>query len=84
MTKEAMEHLADLKLHQEELEAERERLLHQEKRLDEEIQLLEEALKKKRKLTPCDCCNKRAELTQHYDNYYEMDLMFCQDCLNQK
>ena len=43
-----MEHLADLKLHQEELEAEKERLLHQEKRLDEEIQLLEEALKKQR------------------------------------
>jgi len=48
MTKEAMEYLADLKLHQEEFERERERLLHQEKRLDEEIQLLEEALKKKR------------------------------------
>ena len=48
MTKEAMEYLAELKLHQVELNAEKERLLHQEKRLDEEIQILEEALKKKR------------------------------------
>ena len=43
-----MEYLAELKLHQVELNAEKERLLHQEKRLDEEIQILEEALKKKR------------------------------------
>lgn len=43
-----MEMLTDLKLYQKELERERERLLHQEKRLDEEIQLLEEALKQKR------------------------------------
>ena len=42
-----MEILADLKLHQQELEKERERLLHQEKRLDEEIRILEEALRKK-------------------------------------
>ena len=90
MTKEAMKMLTDLKLYQKELERERERLLHQEKRLDEEIQLLEEAVRQKQnrltemKLPPCDCCGKREELTQHYCNYYEMNMMFCKDCLNQK
>tara|TARA_R110002126_G_scaffold107696_2_gene243410 strand:- start:1365 stop:1568 length:204 start_codon:yes stop_codon:yes gene_type:complete len=47
MTKEAMEYLADLKLHQQELEAETKRLEHQTRRLDEEIHLLELAVRQK-------------------------------------
>lgn len=47
MSKEAMEYLCDLKLHQEELEVEKKRLEHQTQRLDEEIRLLEEAVNKK-------------------------------------
>tara|TARA_R110000772_G_scaffold3174_3_gene11487 strand:- start:1819 stop:2064 length:246 start_codon:yes stop_codon:yes gene_type:complete len=49
MSKEAMEYLCDLKLHQEELEVEKKRLEHQTQRLDEEIRLLEEAVHKKMK-----------------------------------
>ncbi len=42
-----MEYLADLKLHQQELEAETKRLEHQTRRLDEEIHLLELAVRQK-------------------------------------
>ena len=47
MSKEAMEYLADLKLHEQELEEEKKRLQHQEQRLEEEIHLLELAVKQK-------------------------------------
>ena len=47
MSKEAMEYLADLKLHEQELEEEKKRVQHQEQRLEEEIHLLELAVKQK-------------------------------------
>lgn len=47
MTKEGMEMLADLKLHQQELEEETKRLRHQQERLEEELRLLEDAVKQK-------------------------------------
>jgi len=47
MIKEAIEMLVDLKLHEKELEAEKKRLEHQACRLDEEIHLLEQAVKQK-------------------------------------
>ena len=47
MTKEGMEMLADLKLHQQELEDEVARLRHQQNRLDEELRVLEDAVKRR-------------------------------------
>jgi len=44
---EAMEYLNDLKLHQQELEEETKRLRHQADRLDEELRILEDAVKRK-------------------------------------
>jgi len=67
MTKEAMEYLADLKLHQEELEAETKRLEHQAKRLEEEIHLLEEAVR------------KRMELTNSVISHPQLELVFKSD-----
>lgn len=40
-----MENLADLKLHVTELEEENKRLVHQQKRLDEEIKIIEDAIR---------------------------------------
>ncbi len=44
---EAIEYLNDLKLHQQELEEETKRLRHQADRLDEELRILEDAVKRK-------------------------------------
>ncbi len=44
---EAMEYLNDLKLHQQELEDETNRLRHQQDRLEEELRLLEDAVKRR-------------------------------------
>jgi len=44
---EAMEYLNDLKLHQQELEEETKRLRHQQERLEQELRLLEDAVKRR-------------------------------------
>jgi predicted nuclease with TOPRIM domain len=44
---EAMEYLNELKLHQQELEEETKRLRHQHERLEEELSLLEDAVKRR-------------------------------------
>ena len=68
-------------------------LLKENKELKEWLDTLEEKivgdgleylLENKRQPPYCDCCKKRDELTQHYDNYYEMYMMFCKDCIIQK
>ena len=34
----------------------------------------------KNNLPECDCCHKKAELKQVYDNYYEQNISVCKDC----
>ena len=61
MIKEAIEMLTDLKLHEQELEAEKKRLEHQAKRLEEELRLLELAVRQK-------MVNKRKN--SQYDHFH--------------
>lgn len=75
MTKEAMEYLADLKLHQQELEAEKIRLEHQAKRLDEEIHLLEEAVRKRME----EKKERLKELTNSVISHPQLELVFKSD-----
>jgi len=82
---EAMEYLNDLKLRQQELEQQNKELRAEYFSLKNEILELEGKLKKKSKLPRCDCCLKQEKtLFKAYDEYYEMDMMFCKDCLNQR
>ena len=83
MTKEAMEYLADLKLHAVELEEENQRLIHQQKRLDEEIKIIEDAIRARTsrpqafpKIVPplAMHSNLRLELIETYCNDVPADL----------
>ena len=77
-----MEYLADLKLHAVELEEENQRLIHQQKRLDEEIKIIEDAIRAKvraaafPKIVPplAMHSNLRLELIETYCNDVPADL----------
>jgi len=67
---EAMEYLNDLKLHEKELEDEVARLRHQQNRLDEELRILEDAVKRRMKLQNEAYSQMCAIKSKNYNNLF--------------